>query len=73
MREVKKKKVKKSILLRVAILCLVVYVAAALIYWVISLLIAGLTSQLEKVAKKDRQGGGRKRLLKGSEQKEGVA
>ena len=31
MREVKKKKVKKSILLRVAILCLVVYVAAALI------------------------------------------
>ena len=50
-----------------------IYVAAALIYWVISLLIAGLTSQLEKVAKKDRQGGGRKRLLKGSEQKEGVA
>jgi len=49
-----------------------IYIAAALIYWVISMLIAGLTGQLEKLTKKDRRSS-KKMLFAGSKRKEGAA
>lgn len=48
-----------------------IYLAAALIYWAISLAIAGLTGSLEKL--QNRQAGGRKRPLRDAAGKEGVA
>lgn len=50
-----------------------IYIAAALIYWVISLIIAGITGWLEKLTRKDYQSRSKKGLFKVSEQKEGVA
>ena len=50
-----------------------IYIAAALIYWAISLIIAGITAQLERLGRKDRRGGGRRGLLKDGRRKEEAA
>ena len=49
-----------------------IYVAAALIYWAISLLIAGLTGQLEKFSHRDLRAA-KKRLTRSGAGKEGAA
>lgn len=50
-----------------------IYIAAALIYWVISLIIAGITGQLEKLTKKDSKMRGKKNVHVARERKEGAA
>ena len=50
-----------------------IYIAAALIYWAISLIIAGITGQLEKLGRRDRRSGERKGLRKGAGRKEEAA
>lgn len=47
-----------------------IYLAAALIYWAVSLLIAGLTGQLEKLQRKDKA---KRRATGGGKRKEGLA